>query len=451
MKVVIPQPILWLLDVFEAHHKELFFVGGCVRDLLLERELHDYDFTTNATPDEMIKMFEGMDCSVIPTGIKHGTLTIRKDAMAVEITTYRKDGMYEQHRKPHQVTFTTAIEEDLSRRDFTINAIAWHPKHGLIDPFHGQEDLEKKIIRTVGDPQQRFTEDALRILRGLRFSFTLQFSIDEACQKAMKENAHLLSFISNERIRDEFNKMLMSDANNLLSTLKKMEVLPYIIAEFPKLYTLSQETKWHNYDVFTHTDIALNHTKGYTLSEKLAIVLHDFGKLDTKCIDASGVAHFYGHPSISCDYAKTILKRLTYPNRILREVVTLIEYHDYPIQANKRILRRFLGHIDMDYEIAYAILRVQYADDMAKNMEIVQEKITILEASNCLLKTMQEEESILQRKDMAVNGNDMISLGYEGKGIKEVLQYLYQIVLDDPSKNEHAVLMKLAKDFYIEK
>lgn len=447
MKIELPQPVIWLMDLFEQHHKEIFLVGGCVRDLLLSRPIHDYDLTSNATPYEMMELLKDMDCHVIPTGLKHGTLTILKDDMEMEITTYRHDGSYEGHRKPAQVAFTTSIEEDLARRDFTINAIAWHPKHGLIDPYGGQADLQKHIIRCVGDPNKRFFEDALRILRALRFSFTLAFTIEDTCQTAIKANAHYLEYISKERIKEEFDKMLLSDAPAILQTLKEMEVLPYIIPEMVQLYHIPQETKWHCYDVFTHTDIALHHTKGYSLSEKLAIVFHDFGKMDTKTIDMAGVAHFHGHPVHSCAYAKTILKRLTYPNKMIQDVCTLITYHDYYLQPKKRILRRFLGHIDMSYPTAYAILRVQYADDMAKNMEVVQEKLDILQEVISLLKEMEAEKDILQRKDMAVNGRDMMALGYEGRAIKEVLDYLYQNILEDPTMNTKDELLEMARQF----
>lgn len=447
MEIELPQPVIWLMDLVEQHHKEIFLVGGCVRDLLLGRAIHDYDLTSNATPYEIMELLKHSDCHVIPTGLKHGTLTIVKDHMEMEVTTYRQDGHYEGHRKPAQVAFSTSIEEDLARRDFTINAIAWHPKKGLIDPYGGQIDLQKRVIRCVGDPDKRFFEDALRILRALRFSFTLSFTIEDTCQTAIKTNAHYLEYISKERIKEEFDKMLLSDASAILQTLKEMEVLPYIIPEMVQLYHIPQETNWHCYDVFTHTDTALDHTKGYSLSEKLAIVFHDFGKMDTKTIDADGIAHFHGHPIMSCAYAKTILKRLTYPNRMIDEICTLITYHDYYLQPKKRILRRFLGHIDMSYPAAYAILRVQYADDMAKNMEVVQAKLDILQEVTSLLKEMEEEGDILQKKDMAVNGRDMIALGYEGSGIKEVLDYLYQSILEDPTVNTKEKLLEIAKQF----
>lgn len=445
MKEQFPHQVTWLFAQFAKHHYELYIVGGSVRDYLLHRQYHDFDFTTNATPQEMMHFLQNQPCKIIPTGIKHGTLTILYDQEAMEVTTYRCEQGYEDHRRPTEITFSSRLLDDLARRDFTINAMAYHPDIGIVDPFDGQKDLKAKLIRCVGNSEERFEEDALRMLRALRFSFQLQFSLEPSCAHAIQHKAKTLSYISKERIKEEFDKMLLSDANDILSKLRYYHILPYIIDEMTLIYDIPQESKWHLYDVFKHTDIALNHTKGYTLPEKLAIVFHDIGKAQTKTMDEAGAAHFHGHPRISAAIAEKALKSLTYSNQIIKQVLSLILYHDYYLTPKRNILRRFLAHIHMDYEIAYAILRVQYADDCAKNMTFAQEKLTNIDACVALLKKMEQEEARLQLRDMAVNGTDMITLGLEGKQIKEVLQYLYELILDTPEKNERSYLLEQAK------
>lgn len=438
--------ILWLFQVFERHHYELYLVGGCVRDMILNRAIHDYDFTTNALPTEMISILDNEPCKVILTGEKHGTITVIYQDELMEITTYRNDGVYEQHRKPKQVTFSQNLLSDLQRRDFTMNAIAYHPNHGLIDPYHGQEDCSNRLIRCVGNATERFEEDALRMLRAIRFSFQLRFALEDQLINAIHTQKHLLSFISMERIQEEFNKMLMSDAKNCLSQLKALEVLPYIIPSYTLIYDLPQESKWHLYDVFTHTDVALNHTSGFSLEEKLAVVLHDIGKAECKTYDAHGAAHFYNHPVVSTDIARASLKRLKYPNQVINTVCTLITYHDYYVLPKPKVLRRFLAKLDMNFKMAYAILKVQYADDCAKNKELAQEKLDNIDACVTMLKEIEHEKPC-RRCDLSVNGYDMLALGFQGKEIKAVLDYLYRIVIDDPSRNQKDMLMEMAVAF----
>lgn len=440
----LPNQVNWLFHIFAQHNKELFLVGGCVRDAYLKRAIHDYDFTTDATPEEMISMLEHENCKIIPTGIQHGTLTIIVEHLHLEVTTYRIDGESRDHRRPQGVVFTRSLQEDLARRDLTINAMAYHPSQGIIDPFHGQADCQAKLLRCVGEASKRFDEDALRMLRVLRFSFQLQFEIEETCFSAIQTQASLLKKISQERIREEFSKMLLSDAPNILQTLKAAKVLTYMLPSLQKIEHLSQETKWHLYDVFTHTDIALNHTQKYCLEEKLAIVFHDVGKADTKTIGDDGIAHFKGHAIKSVAEAKQALQTLTYAKATIQKVVLLIQYHDYFITPKASVLRRFLAHIDMDYELAYSILRVQAADDLAKNPEYATAKLINLEECHKALQEMEHQLGRLCLRDLAVDGNDMIALGFEGKAIREVLQYLYEFVLQDPNRNTHTTLLHQA-------
>ncbi len=438
--------VLWLFHLFEQHHFEIYLVGGCVRDQILKRPVHDYDFTSNATPQEMITLLENEPCKVILTGAKHGTVTVIYQEEQMEITTYRSDGVYEQHRKPKQVRFSDDLLSDLKRRDFTMNAIAYHPRFGYIDPFHGIQDCQKQRIRCVGNAKERFEEDALRILRAIRFSFQLGFTLESDCLDAIRKQAHLLSFISKERIKDEFNKMLMSDAKHTLSRLRDAQVLPYIIPTYSMIDHITQESKWHNYDVFTHTDIALNHSIDYTLEEKIAIVFHDIGKAKCKTFDEFGVAHFYKHPVVSAEIAKASLQHLKYSNKIIQKVCTLISYHDYHVLPKQKILRRFLAKLDMNFSMAYAILNVQYADDCAKSKEMAQALLNNIEKCVAVLKEMEHNKPS-RRCDMAVNGHDMIALGFQGKEIKNVLDYLYAWIIDEPLRNQKDLLLKQAMIF----
>lgn len=438
--------VLWLFDLFEQHHYEIYLVGGCVRDRILNRPIHDYDFTSNATPQEMISLLENEPCKVILTGAKHGTITVIYQDEQMEITTYRSDGVYEQHRKPKQVCFSDDLLQDLKRRDFTMNAIAYHPRLGYIDPLDGIQDCKKHIIRCVGNAKERFKEDALRILRAIRFSFQLDFTLESNCLDAIRKQAHLLNYISKERIQEEFNKMLMSNTKNTLSRLRDTQVLPYIIPTYTMIDHITQESKWHIYDVFTHSDVALNHTIGYTLEEKLAIVFHDIGKAKCKTLDEFGVAHFYKHPVVSAEIAKTSLKDLKYANKIIQKVCTLISFHDYYVLPKPKILRRFLAKLDMDFSMAYAILNVQYADDCAKNKDMAQGLLQNIEKCVALLKEMEQDKPD-RRCDMAVNGHDMLALGFQGKEIKNVLDYLYAWIIDEPSRNQKDVLIKQAMMF----
>lgn len=446
MKFDLPKQVLWLFDQFQVNGYELYLVGGCVRDMLLGRPIHDYDGATNATPDEMVQFLNPLPCKIIATGKRHGTLTILYQGEAMEVTTYRLEQAYHNHRRPDHVIFTDDLISDLSRRDFTVNAMAYHPKRGLVDPFEGQKDLKDRTIRCVGNSKKRMEEDALRILRALRLSFELPFSIDFQCEQAIKKAASLLTYISKERIRNEWNRMLLSDTKQLLRRLRNFGVLPYIIPQISLIESLSQENPWHIYDVFTHTDVALDHSKGMNLSEKLAIVFHDFGKAQCKSFDGNHQAHFYGHAQISADIAAAILHEMKYSNKLIERVVTLIAFHDYPLEPRMKVLRRFLAKLDADYELAQAVLRVQYADDCAKDRSLAAEKLAKHAACQRLLEDMKKEEGMLRRADLAINGNDLIALGYHGKQIGEWLNRLYQIVVDDPSLNQREVLLKKVID-----
>lgn len=441
----LPLQTKWLLQQFENAGFSCFFVGGCVRDYLLGRSIHDYDFTSNATPEQMRSFLSDKNCTILDIGASFGTITVIYQGLTMEITTYRIEQKYQNHRSPKQLSFTDDINADLARRDFTINAMAYHPQIGLIDPFYGLKDLKKQLIRCVGCSHQRLNEDALRILRALRFHFTLHFTLDSECEAAIIDNAYLLTDISKERIQAEFSKILMSDAENLLKTLRHYHVLEFIVPFISEIYDITQESKWHSYDVFTHTDIALNHTSGFCLTEKLAVLFHDFGKAYCKQLDAQGNAHFPQHQTKSAELAKQALYEMKYPKRMIKDICTLIALHDDYIEADELSLIRLLAKLNMNYSLAYSLIRIQYADTCAKNLVYSQTQLQKLTQAQRKLKTMEHSGFSILPSDLALNGNDLIELGLSGKQIKEALDFLYEQVIGNPQCNQKEQLIKLLK------
>lgn len=447
----IPTNILDILDILHTHKEEAYLVGGCVRDLLMKRDVHDYDITTSCLPTRMIELFSSKGYSCIPTGLQHGTITILHEQQAIELTTYRIETHYEDHRSPQQVTFTRSLLEDLKRRDFTMNAIALSRDGTLIDPFNGIQDIQKKRITCVGDPKKRLEEDALRILRAIRFHCTLNFEIEEETINAIQQLAATLSYISSERIKDELNKLLMGDQDNTLLLLRNMKVLPYILQDFTPLYDHEQKTPWHCYDIFTHTDVALNHTKGYPLESKLAIIFHDIGKIACESFDEFGIAHYKKHALVSERMAIKQLRNLKYDKKTIQKVAKLILYHDYYVQPNRKVLRRFASKFDNDIPFALQALDIQLADDMAKNLDKSLEKIEIIKIAKEMLCTMDLEKDLLSIKDLAINGHDLLALGYQGKEIGILLQSLYDYAIEDLTRNTKTQLQTYLENYVKEK
>lgn len=443
MKYHFDKAIHKLFDIFKENGHELYLVGGCVRDFIMDTQFVDYDMATSATPEEMLLLTTKYDLKVVPTGIKHGTLTFIIDHLHVEITTFREEKEYEKNRFPKIVSFTKNLKEDVKRRDFTMNAICMD-ENQIYDYYHGQQDIKNKIIRSVGNPDLRFKEDALRILRCLRFSFRLNFTIEENTYKAIQKHVHLLLSISQERIRDELCKMLMSDHKDILLTLRDSKALDVIIPEYISTYTCTQETPWHIYDVFHHMNAAMNASKGYPLNLKLALFLHDLSKPMHKTIDENGIAHFIGHAQSSAKLAKKILRRLKFDKQTIKEVATLIEYHDYYMYDTKKSVHKLMYKLNGNFKLVYQILKVQLADNMGKNQEKCIEKNRMIYAVTIMLKEMQAKNECFTIKDLNINGNDLITLGYEDKQIGHVLNYLLKYVLNQQDKNTKEDLIKVA-------
>ena len=435
MKASIPNSIKEILTLLQDACYEAYLVGGCVRDFILHRPIHDYDITTSALPNEMMELFTSHGYKVIPTGLKHGTITVKLPDHDIEITTFRIEQEYIDHRHPSNVQFTRNIIEDLKRRDFTMNAIAYHLEKGFYDPFHGKQDIIDHKIRCVGDASLRFQEDALRILRAIRFQCQLHFTMDDACKEGIIKHASLLRFISKERIRDEFNKIIAAGQENTLHLLHDLQVLDYILPGYSIIYQYPQRSPWHCYDVFTHTDVALNYAKKQPLLVRLALVFHDLGKPSCETFDRYGIAHYKHHAKVSEQMAFQLLKLLKYDNKTISQICLLIRYHDWYVSEKRSCMRHYLALFNLDYDLAFLGLQMQLADDYAKNLQSVKDKIAVINHCILILKDIQKTNDMLSFKDLAINGNDVKALHFYGKAIKDVLEDTYQWVLDDPNRN----------------
>lgn len=443
----IPSDIQNVIHLLQMHNAEAFLVGGCVRDTIMGRVPHDYDIATNAVVSQIMQWFDEKGYRILAFGKRYGTICVYTKAMAVEITTYRIEKDYDNHRAPTHVVFSSSLQEDLKRRDFTMNAIAYDLEKGYMDPFCGIQDIKKGCIRCVGDPMKRFDEDALRILRALRFACELHFYIEEQTWQAIQLHAMDLRFVSVERIRDEWNRLVMGEHMNTLQLLRDSAVLVQIIPEMAEIFDYPQHTPWHSYDVFRHTDVALNHTTGYSIHAKLAIIFHDIGKVRCVSYDTKGIVHFKGHAHVSAQIAKQWMQRFHYSKADIQHVVTLIAYHDNYLHPKRNILARYLAKFDQDIGLALEVLDVQIADNAAKNPARSSELNDNINVCKCVIMQMVKEHAVLSFKDLAVNGHDMIALGYQGKDIKAVLQYLYEQVLEDPSCNTIQCLYQCAMDY----
>ncbi len=415
---------------------EAYAVGGSVRDFYLGKKSFDYDVTTIATPDEMLEVFK--DYKTYPTGIKHGTITINACNEMVEVTTFRAEKEYSDNRRPDSVEFIKNLNEDLKRRDFTINAMAYNDIVGLVDPFLGIKDLNDKIIRAVGVPEERFTEDALRILRALRFSSVLDFEIEEETEKAILKTKDLLKNVSVERVYSELVKILMGDGVERV-LLKYKEVIFTIIPELKESDEFLQLSKYHSYDVYTHI------VKSIALSEKdktvrLALLLHDIGKPKKFTIDKEGVGHFYGHQKLSADMSVKILKKLKVDNNTINNVYKLILLHDTKTDLTRAEVKRFLR--SHGFEFLKLLVMVKNGDALAHNEKYIENRlVSTNNMYNTAVDVLDKKECYLL-KDLKIDGNDLKKAGYEGHKIKSKLEKILDDVIELKIKNDREILLK---------
>lgn len=439
MKLELTEDVSYILNKLYENGFEAFIVGGCVRDELLKRKLKDWDITTNALPEKIIKLFD----HTIPTGIKHGTITVVINKNNYELTTYRIDGDYSDNRHPDEVIFTRSLKEDLSRRDFTINALAYNENEGLVDMFNGQEDLRSKIVRCVGDPDRRFNEDALRMLRAVRFACQLQFDIEEATYMAMRKNYSLLKNVSSERIREELNKILLSPVPSRgIRILQETKLLNYIMPELNETVGFDQRNPHHDKNVFDHIMSVLDHSIE-SLPVRLSALLHDIGKPRTFTIDKKGVGHFYGHNIVSADMAEIILKRLRYDNTCIKKVLIIITEHmsAYNNMKNKT-LKKFISRVGVDNLEDLFELQIADSKGHRKNADY-----------SPILKRREDVRKILENGEpftisqLNICGDDLIKLGFKpGKEIGIILKDLLEKVMERPEMNNKDKLLELAKN-----
>ena len=440
MRLQLPAAVNMIIDVLQAHGYEGFAVGGCVRDSVLNRTPDDWDITTSATPYQVKELFS----KTVDTGLQHGTVTVMVHGVGYEVTTYRIDGEYEDGRHPKEVQFTSNLTEDLKRRDFTINAMAYSKDCGLIDEFGGMQDLQRKIIRCVGDPWQRFGEDALRILRAVRFAAQLGFEIEENTKKAIVELAPTLSKISAERIQTETVKLLMSDRPEMWRSVYDLGITRIIMPEFDAIMETPQNTPHHMYNVGEHTLKALSLTEKDRIL-RLTMLLHDIGKASMRTTDANGVDHFKGHGPAGKEIAKKILRKLKFDNDTIAQVTHLIYWHDYRSAPEEKAVRRAIHKVGED--LFPLFLKVQRADNLAQSMYLREEKLARIDGVEKLYHEIMEKHQCVSLKTLAVTGRDLIAEGMKpGPQMGAVLQELLEMVLDQPEMNEKEKLLAWWKE-----
>ncbi len=438
MRIELPEKAKYIIETIEAAGFEAYAVGGCVRDSILGRVPGDWDITTSAKPEQVKALFK----RTIDTGIAHGTVTVMMDKEGFEVTTYRIDGKYEDSRHPKEVTFTPNLEEDLKRRDFTINAMAYNEKVGLIDIFGGMQDIEKKIIRCVGEAEQRFREDALRIMRAVRFSAQLGYSIEEKTAEAIRELAYTLRNISAERIQVELVKLMVSPHPDYIRQAYDLGVTEIILPEFDRCMDTPQNTPHHKYTVGEHIIHSLTEIDPDKCC-RLAMLFHDLGKPVTVTTDEEGVDHFKGHAVVSADMAKDILRRLKFDNDTIHKVSRLVYYHDYGIGVvpTMPMIRRAINKIGED--LFPLLIKVKYADLMAQSDYQKDSKLENLRCWQQLYDEVIAAKQCVSLKTLAITGKDLMQAGIApGPEIGRLLELALEQVLEDPDRNHRDILLQ---------
>ncbi|MBA4510070.1 HD domain-containing protein [Clostridium sporogenes] len=443
IKIQIPKGVKYIINTLQENNHEAYIVGGAVRDSLLERKVNDWDITTSANPQEVVNIFENLRYKIIPTGLKHGTVTILINSIGYEITTFRIDGEYEDNRHPKEVKFTSNLKEDLKRRDLTINAMAYNDKTGLIDYFNGLEDLNNKIVRCVGNSKDRFNEDSLRMLRCIRFASQLNFDMEKSTKFNIRELSKNINNVSMERIRDELCKILVSSQPVYgIRNIVELNLVDYIIPELKDCVGFQQHNKHHDKDVYGHILSVVENVPN-KLELRLAALLHDIGKPKCFNIGEDGQGHFYGHQKISADMTKDILKRLKFDNKTIDKVDKLV--YNHMTRYNKLRtpnIKKFINKVGIDnlddlFELQIADIKGSakeyHSFDNVLNLKIKCEKIL-------------SEKQPLTIKDLDIDGHDLMELGIkQGKEIGIVLNKLLDIILENPNLNNKEDLIKIVE------
>ena len=434
MKITLPKKVLLIIENLQFHGYEAYAVGGCVRDSILARRPEDWDITTSAKPQEIKRLFR----RTVDTGIEHGTVTVLIGKDSFEVTTYRVDGVYEDGRHPKEVRFTSRLEEDLQRRDFTINAMAYNDEVRLVDVFGGMQDLNHHLIRCVGDPEERFSEDALRILRAVRFSAQLNFPIEPNTAEAVRKLAPTLEKISAERIQAELVKLLVSPHPERIRDAYELGITKVILPEWDAMAGVEQNTPHHKYDVAEHTIRALKYVKRDKIL-RLTMLFHDMGKPAMRTTDENGRDHFKGHALVSEEIARRVMRRLKFDNDTVKKVTRLVCYHDYRVEPTERNIRRAMNRIGVDLFPYY--LAVRMADAKAQSPYMRREKIENIVAMRELYQEVLRKEECVTLRQLAVSGRDLMDMGMKpGRELGSMLAELLEYVIDDPERNRKEIL-----------
>lgn len=439
MRIVLPEKVNHIIKTLGVHGYEAYAVGGCVRDSILGRMPQDWDITTSATPEQVKSLFR----HTIDTGIQHGTVTVMLDHEGFEVTTYRIDGEYEDARHPKEVQFTANLLEDLRRRDFTINAMAYNEKDGLVDAFDGIGDLERGVIRCVGKAEERFSEDALRMLRAIRFAAQLGFAIEEETRQAICLLAGNIAKVSAERIQTELVKLLTSEHPERMRTVYETGLTAMFLPEFNRMMECKQNNPHHCYSVGEHTMEALRFVPAQKVL-RLTMLFHDVAKPECITTDEDGIDHFYGHPKLGSEMTKGILRRLKFDNDTTDAVCRLVACHDDNPELSVRNVRRAISRIGVQqYPALFAVKR---ADILAQSDYRRAEKLAYVADYERIYEEILEKRQCLTIKELAVNGSDLIAAGMKpGKELGAVLKQLLELVLDDPKLNTRECLLAQAE------
>ena len=433
----LPETVQQCLTALENAGHAAYVVGGCVRDHCLGLIPQDYDMCTSATPEQTEEVFR--DHRLVLAGKKHGTVGVVTEEGVVEITTFRREGNYRDNRHPDWVVFVPEVEKDLARRDFTVNAMAWSPTRGYADPFGGREDLKNHILRAVGEPRQRFQEDSLRILRGIRFAVRYGLTVEENTFAAMESQAHLMDNLARERVFEELSKLLpLLKAEDLI---RFGPILAAVIPELKPMLGFDQRSPHHAYDLFTHVAHVVAGVPA-ELTLRWAALLHDIGKVPTFTQDETGRGHFYGHAPKGAEMAEEVLLRLKAPTALRQQVVLLIEKHMTRLQPDKKQLRRQIGRLG--WETVEQILLLQEADMGSKGTGESDDP-ALFAAIRQVMEEIRQEDSCLSLKELAVKGNDLMALGFSGKAIGQMLNALLEQVLEENLPNDRETLLSWAE------
>lgn len=437
-KMKLPEDVVHILKRLQEAGFPAYVVGGCVRDWMMGNKPHDYDVATAANPETVEKIFA--DCQIVETGLKHGTVTVLMNGVGYEITTFRTEGDYEDGRHPGTVSFVKEIEEDLARRDFTINAIAYDGKE-MVDPFQGEEDIKNGVLRCVGEPTERFSEDALRILRAMRFAARYKMKTEQKTRAAMHDMRERLDNISRERVADELKKILVFADYAFL--IENKDIFFQIIPELTPLDRLQQNNPHHDRDVWRHTALAVSEAPRDAVI-RLVMLFHDIGKQSTYSEDKEGIGHFLRHPEVSAVMTEDILKKLRFSNKEIEDICILVKYHDVHLCTSVSFARKWKAK--MGEENIGRMLDVMEADRRAQ--VLTEDALKLFESVKTIRKNLEQvarEEQLLTVRDLKVNGNDLMELGLRGPAIGQMKQRLLELVMEEPEKNERESLLKMAK------